>query len=100
MGKSTTHEQSFTTFGHREDARLRIVFQVREINSRGYVWKYKFPKQTKPNTNNNNTYKTRKIYTRLKYANKNLGYYILPSLQEFRPEIQHNLKGKMRNKLK
>ena len=42
----------------------------------------------------------RKIYTRLMYANKNLGYYILPSLKEFRPEIHHNSQGNMSNKLK
>jgi hypothetical protein len=42
----------------------------------------------------------REKFTHKKYANKNLGYYILPSLKEFRPEIHHNSQGKMRNKLK
>ena len=91
-------EQRLKTSGHREDARPPMWSKVRDIEFAWLCLKIQVLKQ--PNTQQYHVIKREKKFTHLKYANKNLGYYILPSLKEFRPEIHHNLQGKMREKLK
>ena len=93
MGTYTTYDQGSMTFGHREDALSLNVKWVRENKPRGYVWKYKVSKQNNQTPIQTSLKECEKIYTRLKYANKNLGYYILPSLKEFRPEIRYKQLG-------